>query len=661
MDFFARQDQARKQTSLLVIYFTAAVVLIVVALNLLALSLVHSGASAAPAVASQDGGNQPAQYSVPVKPSFWQPEIIVFVTVITLLVIGAGSLFKIAQLSGGGRSVAEMMRAIAIPPSPVDPKQKMLRNVVEEMSIASGVPVPGIYVLPREPGLNAFAAGFTPKDAVICVTQGSLDRLTREELQSVIAHEFSHIYNGDMRLDLHLVGTLHGILLLGLIGYGLIRVGGAVTEDNEKGAAVGIAILVVGCIVAVIGFIGLFFGRLIQAAVCRQREFLADAAATQFTRNPDALANALKKLGASGSTSRIGNHSAEQIAHMFFASSMGIEWGLFATHPPLAKRIKAIDPSWDGQFVSSESPGRVERNSVAPDALTLPRIGIPVAAAAIVGSLGSPMPRHIAWASDFLTSIPPTIDQAAREPFTARALVFALLLSDDQPIRQKQLTAVRDQANQITAEAVVKLIEPVGQLGARARRVLLDLSIPALRMLSDPQADQFRKVVKCLVEADDQLSIFEFMLYKILAKNLPAQGAATSQPQMAYFAVKPVMADLQILLSALAAADAKAPAAVDLSFQAGTARLNDVGPLTLQRPVGLDAVDAALDRLVLATPAVKRRVIDACAYCVAADGLVQTEEGELLRALTTALDCPLPPLLGERFAPLPQGVHAGAT
>ena len=655
MDFFARQDRARHTTTLLLIYFAGAVLSILVALNLLALTLVSFSSRNPAIVATVRDVQNPDMTQHPAPPDgFWQPGIVILVTMATLFVIGMGSLYKIIRLSGGGKSVAELMRAIPIPPSPGDPKQRVLRNVVEEMAIASGVAVPRIYLLPTENHINAFAAGFTPKDAVICVTQGCIDRLTREELQGVIAHEFSHICNGDMRLDLRLVGILHGILLLGLIGYGMLRVGSSVRSSNDKGAGILLGMLAIGCVVAAIGFIGLFFGRLIQAAVCRQREFLADAAAVQFTRNPRAMSDALKKLGASGSGSRIGDHTAEQIAHMFFASSMGIEWGMFATHPPLTARIKAIDPNWDGKFPVREGPSTLERYGGGEG--FSPQVGmgaIPIAAAAIVGTLGTPQHRHIAWASDFLTSIPPAIDQAAREPFSARALVFALLLSDDPAIREKQQAAIRTWANPITLEATVKLMPAVAALGSRARRILLDLTLPALRMLSNPQADQFRKVVKELVDADKEISVFEFMMYKILARQLPPPGQNTSPAAAAYFALKPLLPHLQVVLSALAAADGKDSAAVESAFRAGASRLDDASSLTLQTPVGLPALDAALDHLALAAPGVKRRVVDACAYCVAADGIVQTEEGEMLRAVTSTLDCPLPPLLAEK-SPVPQ-------
>ena len=652
MDFFARQDQARRNTWILVVYFIAAVVLIVVALNLVGLVVINANRIHQ----ANDPRHYPERVGQPVDLTWWDTGTFLCVTAGALIVIVGGSLFKIGQLAGGGKAVAQMMGAVPVPPNTADPQQRVLRNVVEEMSIASGIPTPSVYVMANEEGINAFAAGFTTRDAVVCVTQGCLTRLSRDELQGVIAHEFSHILNGDMALDLRLIGILFGILLIGLIGYGMIRAAGSSSSrsDRDSGGAQ-LALLAIGALVAAIGFIGVFFGRLIQSSVCRQREFLADAAAVQFTRNPQGLADALKKLGAMSSGSRLADHDAEQMAHMFFGSSSGIEFGGFATHPPIDQRIRAIDPSWDGRFPAPSGPTTLERwSEPRPDREALAG-GIPMMAAGIVAAIGAPMPKHIEWASDFLTSIPDPISAAAREPFSARALVFALLLSDEEQDRQKQLDLLRAQTDEGTLSLVTQLSAPVDQLGARARRVLLDLALPALRQLSGPQCTQFHRTVDALIDADGTVSLFEYMMRRILNKYLPPGGAAQAGTVPAYYALKPLADDIEVVLSALAAADEKDAAAIASAFKTGAARLGGDVLLSLRRPVALNATDAAINRIAQAAPGVKRRIVDACAYCGAADGLVQTEEGELLRAITTAWDCPLPPLLAQH-APVAQSV-----
>ena len=643
MDFFTQQDQARRHTSFLILYFTVAVILIVAAVNLLVISVVNVGSSAQPEATPH------GTVHVPPRSGLWQWDLISYATIGTLLVIAGGSFFKMAQLSRGGRAVAQLMGATPVPPAPTDSGQKMLRNVVEEMSIASGVPVPAIFIMQNERSINAFAAGFTPQDAVVCVTQGCLERLTREELQGVIGHEFSHILNADVRLNIRLVGLLFGILVIGLIGYGLIR--GALSS-NDRDARGTLAMLVIGCILMVIGFVGLFFGRLIQAAVCRQREFLADAASVQFTRNPNGLAGALKKIGATSAASKVSDHRAEQIAHMFFASSAGTNRGWFATHPPLNLRIKALDTAWDGTFtpVREPIPAAVPLTGYTPtqvdrDAL---RGAVPIAAMGIAASVGAPMARHVQWASDFLSSVPPILEHAAHDPFGARALVFAILLCDEPAVRQKQMAILSQSTDATTVQLVGKLVGPEAEYGPRGRRILVDLALPALRQMSGPQCEQFGRIVHQLIDADGRVTLFEYMLHKILAKYLT--GPARPPRQVAYVALKPLVPDVQVVLSALARADGKDAQAINEAFAAGIARLQLDQPPPLLASTTLGQLDAALERLSRSAPGIKRRVVDACAFCVAADQMVQTEEGELLRAITTTLDCPLPPLLGEHSA-----------
>jgi Zn-dependent protease with chaperone function len=628
MDFFARQDQARRHTGMLIVYFSAAVLLIIVSVNLVAVGVANA-ISAYQTVKDQIAG-------VPYSPrtGLWQPDVIACATIATLAVIVGGSMYKIAQLSRGGRAVAELLGATPVLSNTDDPRFKTLRDVVEEMSIASGVAVPAIYVMTKEPGINAFAAGLTQQDAVICVTRGCLEKLSREQLQGVVAHEFSHILNGDIRLNLKLVGALFGILVVGLIGYGMIRGAFATGGDDDSDWRAMTVLSVIGAALMVIGFVGVFFGRLIQAGVCRQREFLADASAVQFTRQPGGLAGALKLIGARNSVSRVIDSDSEQIAHMFFASSMGQSRSWMATHPPIEKRILALDSAWDGKFPAApETACRY----ISP-------AGVPLNAKGIAQSIGAPTPRHVKWASDYLSAIPPAISQAARDPFAARALVFAVLLSDEPDVRNKQIQLLGPAADAPTVQATVKLLGPVAQIGSQGRRVLVDLALPALGQLSGPQCEQFGRAVNALIDADGRVTVFEYMLTRILAKNVTARKPP-SRPQVAYYAIKPLVPYIQTLLSALADADGKDEAAIRAAFDAGVGPLQLDDSLSLTSSPGIAAIDAALDRLSLASPAIKRCIVEGCAACVAADGIVQTEEAELLRAVTTALDCPLPPIL----------------
>ena len=351
-DFFTRQDAARRKTTRLVVLFVLAVLAIMVSIDLLLAATIGyaSGGS--------EGGRR----------DYWaiatDPWLVGLAVIGTLVVVGGGSLFKVAQLRGGGKVVAEELGGRLLHPDTSDPTEQQLQNVVQEMAIASGTPTPPVYLLDHEQGINAFAAGFTPSDAVIGITRGTAERLTRDELQGVVAHEFSHILNGDMRLNIRLIGILHGILIIGLLGYFVLRASmfsgyrRRSSRDQGGGAMV---LLALGAGLAAVGFFGTFFGNLIKAAVSRQREFLADASAVQFTRHPDGIAGALKKIAGFSAGSRVQSPNAPAASHMFFGRATGGFSGMFSTHPPLEERIRRIDPSWDGTV-----PEEVERAAPRP-------------------------------------------------------------------------------------------------------------------------------------------------------------------------------------------------------------------------------------------------------------------------------------------------------
>lgn len=326
MDFFAAQDTARSRSRRLVALFFASVAGIILAIYLAIMVLMFAGADAA---------------------SLWDPEIFAWTAALTVLVVGAASLVKISSLRAGGGSVARSVGGRLVDPLTQIPDERRLVNIIEEISIAAGIPVPEIYVLDDEGGINAFAAGFSPADAAVAVTRGCMTKLNRDELQGVIAHEFSHILNGDMRLNSQLIGLVFGLLALTVIGQTLMRVafysGGGRRRDGKEGAAVVLAIVLLGVILCIAGWVGVLFGRLLQSAVSRQREFLADASAVQLTRHPEGLAGALRKIGREGS--RVTNPHSQDVAHLFFANGLRMSWwGLFGTHPPLEARIRAIDP-----------------------------------------------------------------------------------------------------------------------------------------------------------------------------------------------------------------------------------------------------------------------------------------------------------------------------
>lgn len=628
-DFFERQSVARRNTKWLVVMFVLAVIGIV------------GTTFVATALAVGRAGNGDVQLGLPVVAS-----------VGALLIIAGGSTFKIAQMSGGGSVVAERLNGRRIYPNSTDSVERRILNVVEEMALASGIPVPPVYLLHEEKGINAFAAGFSPSDAVIGVTRGCAEQLTRDQLQGVIAHEFSHILNGDMRLNLRLIGVLGGILVMGLVGRELLRIasfsGGRSRKDNNVAV-----LLVIGLVFMVLGFVGLFFGSLIKAAVSRQREYLADASAVQFTRNAEGIAGALKRIGSAVFGSQVVNPRAAEASHMYFAEGLT---SIFATHPPLPERIRRIDPQWDGKF-----PPALPRDAVvgigADEAaglvgdIDLGRRSVPVEIVERAAEqVGNPGEIHRKYVQELLAVMPQPVVAAAHDPYGARAAIFATLLDRNQDIRMAQLRALDQLAERHVFEFTRQLIPSVDQLDVRARLPLVDMALPALRSMSMSQYQEFVRCFTSLVEADQRLGLFEWTLHHVLIRHLKPQFEPIRPRMTKYYGLEQLGSPCSVLLSALARAsqsdDQKA-------FDAGVRQLPEV-PLELLPPeaCGLQQLNTALAELAEAAPKQRQRLVDACAACICADAAVRVGEAELLRAVCDLLDCPMPPLLpGQEVSP----------
>ena len=644
MDFFQRQDKARRNTKILVFYFTVAVALLVTG-TYLSVFAIFMGRRFNDSFA---GG-------VPV--SLWQPDLFLWATLGTLAVILIGSVTKTIELDRGGSAVAEMLDGRLIASNTTDPDERKLLNVVEEMAIASGVPVPQVYVMDNEAGINAFVAGFSTSDAAIGVTRGGMKKLSRDELQGVIGHEFSHILNGDMRLNLRLMGLIFGILCLTVVGRVLLRSRGRKNPFPLLGLAL-----------VIIGWVGVFFGRLIQAAVSRQREFLADASAVQFTRNPGGLVGALKKIGGLESGSRITSPHAEEASHLFFANGMRDSlFGIMATHPPLSERILALDPNFDGKFptVAMEdavAPTEPQQKTTPVARPPIPLAGFPstqtgaagfavplIAMQSVVPNVGQPAIQHLRYAVDLHKAIPPALDAAAREPLGAGALVCALLLSDDPSARQRQLADLGQVLFDPLLQESVRLWPQTENIPAQAKIPLLDLALPALRRLSPAQFQQFRGALQTLVESDHQISLFEYMLKKIVLRHLEPYFVPVQSRVTQFYSLRPLAGECGILLSAMAYAGQTDPAEVQGAFARGAKPLSQAAqteiPFVSQGQCELPQIDAALERLSQAVPQIKKNLLNACAETIAADGMIREHEAELIRAIADALDCPLPPFV----------------
>ncbi len=645
MDFFEHQDKARKKTRVLVAYFIIAVACIIVSIYFASV-LIFYGTHAK----QRPDGTLPELI-------LWDPMLFLYVTIGTLFIVAVGSLYKIAALAEGGSAVAESLGGRLLNPNTTHPDERKLRNVIEEMAIASGVPVPKIYVLDEEKGINAFAAGHAPGDAAIGVTRGCMTLLNRDELQGVIGHEFSHILNGDMRLNLRLMGVIFGILCLAVIGRVLIYSRGG--KDKNPLMLLGLALIVIGSI-------GVFFGRLIQAALSRQREFLADASSVQFTRNPYGLSGALQKIGAAGSM--VESAHAGEASHMFFGNALGKSFlNSMATHPPLEERIRAIDPAWDGKFKRISLNAGEAESSRGPSKSPLSQFPFPpipgmpsaqagandlsantIQVATVMPNLGKPTPLHLRYAVELRNSFSEKIQSAAREPLDAVALFYAMLLSTDDTLRAEQLTELSRRATPEVGETTASLWPEISSIASRARLPLANLALPALRLLRPDEFERFNQALQWLIESDGRVELFEFVLQKIVRRHLASQLSETHPASIQYYTLKPLLPACSVVLSALGNLSSSNADTVEKAFQAGAPYLRaqaDGLQLLPLEACGLEQLDAALDRLALAVPQIKKNLIEACVHVVGADGLIQESEAELLRAIAETLDCPIPPFV----------------
>ena len=647
MDFFGAQDNARRKTWQLAALFGAAVVSLVVLTNLL-VGAVYLWTARPGAIGGIDFsaslGDLPA--------STW-----VMISLGVVVVVGLASGYKYLRVRGGGRTVAESLGGRLIPPSATDYRERRLLNVVEEMAIASGTPVPPVYVV-DEPSINAFAAGFGPDDAVIGVNQGTIDHLSRDELQGVIAHEFSHILNGDSRLNLRLIAILHGILFLGLIGRALLRGMGRGSTRRSRGGG-GAPGLALGLGLLVIGYTGIFFGNMIKAAVSRQREYLADAASVQFTRNPGGIAGALKKIGGLGAGSSMSGAAAAEASHMFFGQPARVFLNsLLATHPPLEQRIRAVDPSWDGRYpaiagllsVEEDVPPEAAASSFAASGGADADVDIPTSLGEFFALATQADEESLARARAHIDGLPAALRDAARDPFEARALIHALVLDQDPASRRRQLEHLDRNADEGIRTTLELLMPDVEQCAPQQRLTLIELSVPALKTLSPEQYQTFIDNLITLIKIDRRIDLLEWVLHRLLVKELrphfegarDGEGRRGSLPRLADEAAE--------LLSTLARESADGRSA-EAAFAAGWEALGldrERPPMISEEDPNFSRLNQALRRLRLLKPLQMPMLLKACANVALADGAPSERQSVLLQGIAATLDCPLPPTVAHR-------------
>lgn len=631
MNFFEQQDHARRQTRMLVVLFALAVIAILVAVNL-ALALIWSWTQS---------GYVAGMRAYPK--GFFATN-----TLITLALITVGTLIEMFNLRDGGDAVAKMAGGRLVSPSSTDLRERRLLNVVEEMALASGIACPRVYLLEKEEAINAFAAGYNQDEAVVAVTRGTLTRLTRDELQGVVAHEFSHILNGDMRLNVRLIGLLFGIQMIAGFGQHLIDFGSHTwgsRDRNDKGGSFRLALLATGVALLVIGYIGIFFGRLIKAAVSRQREFLADASAVQFTRNPDGIGGALRKIGGLSRTmqlgSRIEHPNAEQLSHLFLGTPKpSLIGGMLATHPPMKERLRRIYGRAVDVLDAPELP-------VSP----VPTESLPDIPYVVSGLANQAQPAHwIAVANPVSTPLAAELDNAVREPQAACAVVYALLL-DTAAERDAQLAILKSEAMQ-QAALVPFLATAIEKLPKSARLPLLDLAMPALKRLSESEREKLLAIAGKLIAADNRFTLAEFVLQTVLARRL-SMHAGRATP-VRYGELSALKDDCAVLLSLVAHVTAAAGqvSSMDL-FAKGAARCPELAlsanSLMAAAAIDYPQVNAALDRAHQLAPLAKPALIKALLAAAGDASPMPIAVADLLRAICAALEAPVPPTVADTY------------
>lgn len=668
MDFFEAQERAKTRSHLLIFYFAAATALIVL--------LVYLAVTAGFFFYHNYTGSE-ATASLFSAPRF-------FTTLgIVIPLIGLGSLWRIMDLSSkGGPGIAESLGGRLIAASTKRPSERQLRNIVEEMSIASGVPIPQVYILDHESGINAFAAGYTLDDAAIAVTQGAIEQLDRDELQGVIAHEYSHILNGDMRLSTQLSGWIFGIMVLSSLGRGFWRIiggsegsstrrsrrrrgiyvgggsssRGSRSSDNKGGGAGAIilAVIIVAILITVIGYVGEFFAKLIQAAVSRQREYLADAAAVQFTRNPEGIGNALRRIGGYSSSSLIENVNANQFSHTFFSSSLDGGASFFATHPALDDRISRILTSWNGDFLSprprktrkkaltENKPQTQAKNILNPKQATqfdsLLNAGFFMSA---LGTLKASGQDYSQKTREYLQNSLPELFQDSEN---APKVLLALLYEKESYTSHRQMEIISDYLGE-EPSAVIAYTDQLKILNRSERLILLELITPQLQEAIPPhEIDTFIECIEDLIEADNKLTTFELACFHITRKRLGAvEYPVNHKPSMGE-----ILRSANILASRLASETELGSSDSSELIQSASRQ----SPYFMNQLKATEAFEdkelhTAFEHLAHSPLGIQKQFLEVCERIIVADQKVTSNEAELFRAITIALGLPIAPIFAD--------------
>lgn len=629
MNFFEFQDQARSKTRLLICYFVLAIIGIISSVYIAFLAIFFFANS------EQSSFNHLQQFS------WWQPELFLAVAGATLILVLGSSFGKILTLRSGGQGIATSLGGQLLTRSGASVEETQLLNIVEEMAIASGMPVPAVYLLP-EAGINAFAAGYSINDAVIGVTQGAVDQLNRDEMQGVVAHEFSHILNGDMRLNIHLIGLIFGILVLSILGRMLLRSDSRRVGRRKGKEGAGVALF--GVALLLIGVIGSFFARVIKSAISRQREFLADAAAVQFTRNPLGIGGALKKILASSDQAKIHNEHATEVSHMFFADSLSNFWsGMLATHPPLEQRIQrlGIRPNDEESKSRFSKPTQTSASDRIATSNLAQRQDLVTPSADKIAEIGKLLKGNLIYAQQLIGSLPADFRLKLSDPNYVQAVVIALL---------NRNTNSYIELPDLVLGKLAEAKQLVARLDGHLRLLILDLGLPALKKLSLGEYEAFRRAVFLVLETNqiqDAATSFDYALAATATHNLDVFFGIRSAKVHDNMPLETAKEPLEILFHIILryAEDTskdRSDVLQRINLQLGL-NLSLAEKVTIQ----MSELNGALKQLQRLQPNAKKQLLEVCIESVFHDGRVKVEEAEIVRAIAETLGCPIPPIVAE--------------
>ena len=604
MDFFAQQAQARRRSRWFLLWYLVAGAA-VVASYLLAAALAYALLATAGALPlageaplAWHGFARTYLHALLHVPGAFHGAVALAVGVPILAV----SALRMWRLREGGEAVAELLGARRIEPGRCSAQERRLLNVVEEMAVASGIAVPPVYLLCHEQGVNALVAGYSPGEAVIIVTRGALEKLTRDELQGVVAHEFSHILNGDMALNMFLAGLLAGLTWIGAAGERLALASLSARDLDGRPAGDPLSVLF-GTFIAFVGFPGSLAADAMRARVSRSRELLADAASVQLTRNAEGIAGALDSLLSLPASTVVAAARSGELAHMFFAPSTTRWWG-FASHPPIAERIRRAAPRFRRDDYRARRYGRSREVAVLDGA------GNVVKHVASLGreAVGRPSAQHVDFAARLLAQLPPAVREGLRDAAGAQRVLFDVARGSFP--REHMLT-------------------------------LADLAVPALKAQAQQARNQFLAELAALIESDGRVTLREFVLFTLLKQRL-REGAGLPI-RTRYRSIAEIPQDAVAVLSLIALAGRGSPAE---AFARGAAVLGFPAEQLLERGSLTTAMlAAALERLRQLSPFAKPALLKACCECAGADGRITLAEAELVRMVAATLDCPLPPVI----------------